>query len=137
MAFDAEGFNGVMHVALEYDPKGWDETHSRATPFCLIENVWEIMEAAFEMWPNVWKLWFIDRSLRRKKEAPAFKETAEDGCEINAFYASDRRFLEVNHNNFHDLEKEWEYIRPVVDKSNALGYLGGMIYEIFTENNES
>ncbi|ENH75466.1 hypothetical protein FOC1_g10005438 [Fusarium oxysporum f. sp. cubense race 1] len=118
MASFAEGFSGVMHVALEYDPKWWYETRPQSGSLCMSDDVWEIMEGAFEMWGNVSKLWFIDRSLKRKKDAPAFKEKADNGYEINAFYASDRRFLEVNHNNIHDLEKEWEYIRPVVDKSN-------------------
>ncbi|KAG5820886.1 hypothetical protein H9Q74_000439 [Fusarium xylarioides] len=139
METPAEGFNGVRHVALEYDPRWWSEAHSRTTPLCLIEDVWEIMEAAFEMWPNVWKLWFIDRSLRRKKEAPAFKETAEDGCEINAFYASDRRFLEVDHNNPDHLEKEWEYIGCLKDKSDnglssSLDFLRTLELELYDKS---
>ncbi|EGU88305.1 hypothetical protein FOPG_09289 [Fusarium oxysporum f. sp. conglutinans race 2 54008] len=117
MAFDAEGFNGVMHVALEYDPKWWYETRPQSRSLCMSDDVWEIMEGAFEMWPNVRKLWFIDHSLRRKKEAPAFKEKADNGYEINAFYASDRRFLEVNCNSWVSMEKEWEYVKPVEDKS--------------------
>ncbi|KAG4257828.1 hypothetical protein FPRO04_11601 [Fusarium proliferatum] len=136
MATSAEGFNGVRHVALEYDPKWWSVAHPRTTPLCVAEDVWEIMEGAFKMWPNVWKFWFIDRSLRRKKEAPAFKETAEDGFEINAFYASDRRFLEVDHNNPHHLEKEWEYTGCLKDKSNnglssSLDFLRALELELY------
>ncbi|KAF5592884.1 hypothetical protein FPCIR_5567 [Fusarium pseudocircinatum] len=139
MATSAEGFDGVRHVALEYDPKWWSEAHSRTTPLCLIEDVWEIMEAAFKMWPNVWKLWFIDRSLRRKKEAPALKETAEDGFEINAFYASDRRFLEVDHNNPRHLEKEWEHTGCLKDKSNnglssSLDFLRALELELYDKS---
>ncbi|KAF5565074.1 hypothetical protein FPANT_14168 [Fusarium pseudoanthophilum] len=136
METSAEGFHGVRHVALEYDPKWWSEAHSRTTPLCLIEDVWEIMDATFKMWPNVWKLWFIDRSLRRKKEAPAFKETAEDGFEINAFYASDRRFLEVDYNNPGHLEEEWERTGCLKDKSNnglssSLDFLRALELELY------
>ncbi|RBR13572.1 hypothetical protein FVER53590_08531 [Fusarium verticillioides] len=112
MASSEEGFNGVMHVAFEYNPK-WsaDIVHDLGDDICAI------MEGAFEMWPKVRKLWFIDRSLKRKKDAPAFEERADNGYEINAFYASDRRFLEVDCNNQLVTEKEWEYIKPVEDKS--------------------
>ncbi|KLO90907.1 Uncharacterized protein LW93_207 [Fusarium fujikuroi] len=113
MATAAEGFRGVKHVALEYNPKWSAELiHDRG------DDIRAIMEGAFEMWSPVWKLWFIDHSLKRKKDAPVFKEKADNGNEINAFYASDRRLLEVDCYNSHDLEKEWEYIKPVEDKSD-------------------
>ncbi|CVK95876.1 uncharacterized protein FMAN_13799 [Fusarium mangiferae] len=113
MATSAEGFSVVRYVALEYNPK-W----SAELIHDLGDDIWAIVEGAFEMWPHVWKLWFIDHSLKRKKDAPVFKEKADNGYEINAFYASDRRLLEVDWHNWRDLEKEWEYIKPMEDKSD-------------------
>ncbi|KAF5685580.1 hypothetical protein FCIRC_3366 [Fusarium circinatum] len=111
-----EGFNGIMHVALEYSPKWAGELVQEDY---LSNDTWAIMDGAFTMWPTVSKLWFIDRSLKRKKDAPAFREKAENGYEINAFYASDRRFLEVDCNNWRHVEKEWECIKPLEDKSDG------------------
>ncbi|PNP74233.1 hypothetical protein FNYG_12282 [Fusarium nygamai] len=114
MASFAEGFDGVRHVALEYDPKWAGEL---ARDGCLSDDIWAIMEGAFKACYSVWKIWFIDTSIKRKKDAPAFKEEAEDSYDINAFYASDRRLLKVDCNNWRDLEKEWEYIGSVEDES--------------------
>ncbi|KAI1034285.1 hypothetical protein LB503_012466 [Fusarium chuoi] len=113
MASSEEGFNGVMHVAFGYNPK-W----SAEIVHDLGDDIRAIVEGAFEMWPHVRKLWFIDHSLKRKKDAPVFKEKAGNGYEINAFYASDRRLLEIDCHNWRDLEKEWDYIKPMEDKSD-------------------
>ncbi|KAF5640005.1 uncharacterized protein FTJAE_4551 [Fusarium tjaetaba] len=115
MATSAEGFRGVRHVAIEYNPKWACEIVHGG---CLSDEIWAIKQAAFEAWDGVWKIWFIDTSLKRKKDAPALREEAENYHDINAFYASDRRFVEVDCNNWHDLEKEWEYIKPVEDISD-------------------
>ncbi|KAF5988885.1 hypothetical protein FCOIX_288 [Fusarium coicis] len=129
METSTEGFNGLTHVALEYDPKWWSEAHSRTTPLCLIEYVWAIMEAAFKTWPNVWKLWFIDRSLRRKKEAPAFKETAEDDfrdqcllCQRQEIFGDLTSHLLPVMANFSDLPREIrDMIWPLVLRDDHPG----------------
>ncbi|SCO57807.1 uncharacterized protein FFMR_14963 [Fusarium fujikuroi] len=97
MATSAEGFSGVRHVALEYNPK-W----SAEMVHDLGDDIWAIVEGASEI----------------KKDAPAFKEKAGNGYEINALYASDRRLLEIDCHNWRDLEKEWEYIKPMESKSD-------------------
>ncbi|KAH7237128.1 uncharacterized protein BKA55DRAFT_694754 [Fusarium redolens] len=107
-----EGFGGVQHIAIEYDPKWWEDI-SEGPYYPDSPDITALIHAAFELDCFTCKLWFIDRTLKRKKDAPPFKEQkGKSYYSINAFYASDRRFLEIDHNNYSPYE-EWDYIRPL------------------------
>ncbi|KAF5579583.1 uncharacterized protein FSUBG_13589 [Fusarium subglutinans] len=96
-----EGFYGVEHIAIEYD-RAWKDGPANH------DAIFTFSQACVGV---TYTLWFLDRSLKRKSQAPVFEE--ESGCawKINAFYASDRKFLEIK--DYGTLFKDWEYIGPV------------------------
>ncbi|QGJ01141.1 hypothetical protein CEK26_002585 [Fusarium fujikuroi] len=106
-------FQRLQHIAIEYDPEWWGVTHRWNVPM-----VYQLEEAAFAL-KDIQKLWFIDHNLKRKKNTPAFDETWDRWESPNAFYARDRKFLEIDWRNFGALE-DWEYVMPV-DRSDILG----------------
>ncbi|KAF5986254.1 hypothetical protein FBULB1_2541 [Fusarium bulbicola] len=124
----------LQHIAIEYDPQWADEIS--ASPFIWDRpNFSKLMDAAFEL-KDCEKLWFIDRTLKRRKNAPASKEEPNGHVSLDAFYAKDRRFLEIDcgltSNRRHwnpqrsrridDEElKNWEYVKPVDDTSSRDG----------------
>ncbi|KAG5788388.1 hypothetical protein H9Q69_012548 [Fusarium xylarioides] len=101
LASSREGFSAVNHIAIEYD-RAWEDEHKRDDVIRALKRA--CVEADYT-------LWFIDRSLKRKSQAPVFKEKSGSSWTTNAFYASDRKFLEINDTD--KLFKEWEYIGPV------------------------
>ncbi|KAM0544695.1 hypothetical protein ACHAPJ_011682 [Fusarium lateritium] len=108
-----KGFSGLCHIALEYDDKwgtqlleaGYDDV----TPIVRI-----LTHLAYG--PNgADKIWLIDHNLKRKEDAPVFKENIK-WHDTNVYYASDRRFLDVKCRRWSSkCLDEWEYIQPVVD----------------------
>ncbi|KAF4498802.1 hypothetical protein FAGAP_4999 [Fusarium agapanthi] len=108
----------LQHIAIEYNPEWSFEQHE---PSYLAMS--HLVEAAYEL-KDIQKLWFIDHSLKRKKDAPAFNEKAEcptwrDACKsLNAFYARDRKFLEIDWRSSCGPLEDWDYVKPVGDKSN-------------------
>ncbi|KAG4257827.1 hypothetical protein FPRO04_11602 [Fusarium proliferatum] len=103
-------FQRPRHIAVEYDPEWWVSHGGNA------RVVAQLQEAVFAL-KNIEKLWFIDHNLKRKKNAPAFKEGWDHWESTNAFYARDRKFLEIDWRKSGALE-DWEYIKPVGDSSN-------------------
>ncbi|KAF5639522.1 uncharacterized protein FTJAE_4860 [Fusarium tjaetaba] len=80
-----EGFYGVNHIAIEYDRAWADESRQK-------DILYTFSQACVGV---TYTLWFIDRSQKRKSQAPVFEEESETAWKINAFYASDRKFLEI------------------------------------------
>lgn len=97
------GFCGVGHIAIEYDRAWGDGYHTD----------WVVNRALFNACVEAsYTFWFIDRSLKRKSQAPAFEEEEADCCwNLNAFYASDRKFLEIKDDG--TLMENWEYVGPL------------------------
>ncbi|KAF4338921.1 hypothetical protein FBEOM_7184 [Fusarium beomiforme] len=106
-------FRRLQHIAIEYNPKWWDEM----TDLPDRPNVNNLINGVFEL-RDCCKLWFIDTSLKRKMDAPAFEENSSDYEKLNAFYARDRKFLEVDCIDGSDFPEDWEYAKPVTDTSN-------------------
>ncbi|KAF5530302.1 hypothetical protein FNAPI_13598 [Fusarium napiforme] len=96
-----EGFYGVNHIAIEYDRAWADESRQK-------DILYTFSQACVGV---TYTLWFIDRSLKRKSQAPVFEEESETAWKINAFYASDRKFLEIEDDG--TLMDNWEYVGPV------------------------
>ncbi|WZH45418.1 2EXR domain-containing protein [Fusarium acuminatum] len=98
MASTREGFSGVGHIAIEYD-RSWGDG---------IDIDYELLHGCVGA---QYTLWFIDRSLKRKSQAPVYKEELDCSWKLNSFYASDRKFLEITDTD--KLFDDWEYIGPV------------------------
>ncbi|EEU38769.1 uncharacterized protein NECHADRAFT_82991 [Fusarium vanettenii 77-13-4] len=101
----------VRHIAIEYNPE-WGSKLNQPRQH---EEVWRMVQALRSFARNAYgnsRLWFIDHSLKRKEDAPVFKEVPS-GYSTNAFYASDRKFLEVECGS-RDLNLgHWQYTRQV------------------------
>ncbi|KAF5724823.1 hypothetical protein FMUND_379 [Fusarium mundagurra] len=124
-------WRGLQHIAIEYNPEWGNEIS--ASPFLWERpNFSKLMDAAFEL-KDCEKLWFIDRNLKRRKNAPAFKEEPYCHITLNAFHARDRRFLEIDCGlnppwrpwraqrrkpSDGDILENWEYVQPVDDTSS-------------------
>jgi hypothetical protein len=98
------GFDGIHHIGIEFDPKWWDQEMGDWDS-SVIDT---LNDAAYGASGTVFGIWFIDHTLRRRKDAPAFKEITNDAYELNAFYTSDRKLLEVNTSSSPALE-HWTY----------------------------
>ncbi|KAH6892388.1 hypothetical protein B0T10DRAFT_458102 [Thelonectria olida] len=109
------GFEGIRHLAIEYNPE-WGIQMSKAEPHQAdLPIVQTLIQAAFNV-DHAWKIWFIDHNLKRKKDAAVFEEIAS--CyDTNAFYASDRKFLEVKCDYGATSLDHWRYIQQVGDGS--------------------
>ncbi|KAG5756565.1 hypothetical protein H9Q70_000886 [Fusarium xylarioides] len=114
-------FRRLQHIAIEYDPE-WS-LEDRESSYLAMSH---LVEAAYEL-KDIQKLWFIDHSLKRKKDKPYFDERTEcwngrDGCErLNTFYARDRKFLEIDWRSSCGPLEDWDYVKPVGDTSNEDG----------------
>ncbi|KAG5820863.1 hypothetical protein H9Q74_000438 [Fusarium xylarioides] len=108
-------FQRLQHIAVEYDPEWWDVLHSRDVPAII-----QLMENAFEL-KNIQKLWLIDHNLKRKKNAPAFDEKGDHWGSLNAFYARDRKFLEIDWRNCSGALDDWEFVKPGGDTPSRYG----------------
>lgn len=111
-----QGFQGIRHLAIEYNPE-WGVQLSKAEPHeADVPIVQTLIQAAFNT-DYVWKIWFIDHNLKRKKHAPVVEENAS--CyDTNAFYASDRKFVEVECDYMATSLDNWQYIQQEGDGSN-------------------
>ncbi|CAJ0554583.1 Ff.00g130960.m01.CDS01 [Fusarium sp. VM40] len=98
LASTREEFGAVGHIAIEYD-RSWGDG---------IRIDYELLHAC--VGAN-YTMWFIDRSLKRKSQAPVFKEESDCSWKLNSFYASDRKFLAITGTD--ELLDDWEYIGPV------------------------
>ncbi|KAF5237834.1 hypothetical protein FANTH_10548 [Fusarium anthophilum] len=110
LARPKESFNGVRHIAIEYDQRWWEEISDKEY-FSVGTNIRALVDAAFELHDSFSTIWILDRTLKRKKDAPVLKENAKSRCSIDAFYASDRKFLEIR--GKYPTCTEWEYIKPL------------------------
>ncbi|CVK97709.1 uncharacterized protein FMAN_11703 [Fusarium mangiferae] len=96
------GFCGVGHIAIEYDRAWGDGYHTD----------WVVNRALFNACVEAsYTFWFIDRSLKRKSQAPVFEEESDCSWKLNAFYASDRKFLEIKDDG--TPMENWEYVGPL------------------------
>jgi hypothetical protein len=110
------GFHAIRHLAIEYNPE-WGIQLSKAGPGADLPIVQTLIRAAFNA-DDAWQIWFIDHNLKRKKDAPVFEEDAS--CyDTNAFYASDRKFLEVKCDYMATSLDHWRYIQQVGDGSRT------------------
>ncbi|EXA35829.1 hypothetical protein FOVG_12955 [Fusarium oxysporum f. sp. pisi HDV247] len=115
-------FRRFQHIAIEYNPE-WSVEKREPSDLWEDPAIGHLLEAAFEL-KDIQKLWFIDHSLKRKKDAPAFKERADCWRALNAFYARDRKFLEIDWRSFSGTLEDWEYhvqilrITTVIKKFN-------------------
>lgn len=109
------GFHGVHHIGVEFDPNWWNEE----------EGMWDygiistFNNAAYHVIGIVFTIWFIDHSLKRKKDAPAYKEISNDTYDLNAFYSGDRKFIEVSYGVDFNPE-HWEFSEN--EKYDAANY---------------
>ncbi|KAJ4259705.1 hypothetical protein NW762_007636 [Fusarium torreyae] len=111
-------FEGIKHIAIEYNPEWGIQMSKDISCFCYMDIVEIIIEAAFEVETSICKIWFIDHSLRRRADAPTFEEKSGNWIETNAFYASDRRLLELDIGYGTSPNYHWQYLRPVGDISD-------------------
>ncbi|WZH49655.1 2EXR domain-containing protein [Fusarium acuminatum] len=107
------GCQGVRHLAIEYRPEWFEGSY----------YMWHhikhtLMDAIFDIGHSLCKLWFIDHTLKRSENAPAFKEITDNSWDMNAFYAADRKFLEVDTFDYLKIKTDWQYAKPVWDKSD-------------------
>ncbi|KAL6916941.1 hypothetical protein FSST1_008436 [Fusarium sambucinum] len=84
------GCDGINHLGIEFNPDWWDSENGEWDSNVL----YTLTDAAHNV--DLHKIWIIDHSLKRRKDAPTFEEISDVDCRLNAFYASDRKFLEVN-----------------------------------------
>ncbi|KAI6752385.1 hypothetical protein HG530_013754 [Fusarium avenaceum] len=106
------GCEGIRHLAIEYRPE-WTE----GSYYTRKHVKRKLVETIFEIGTSVDKLWFIDHTLKRSENAPTFKEITNETWKMNAFYAADIKFLEVD--IFDSKSKaDWRYIKPGWDKSD-------------------
>ncbi|KAF5561968.1 hypothetical protein FPHYL_5908 [Fusarium phyllophilum] len=111
LAYPKEDFGGVQHIAIEYDPKWWEEISDKKY-VSAGTNIRALIDAAFELNDTSSTLWILDRTLKRKKDAPVFKDKgAKPYRTISTFYASDRKFLEIK--DRYSIWTEWDYIKPL------------------------
>lgn len=102
------------HIAIEYDPE-WavrlrqDSQHEGAQRI-----VQALTSFSLDAYGNA-RLWLVDHSIKRKKDAPAFKEVPS-GNSTNAFYASDRKFLEVECGSEAPNLDHWECTQQVTEE---------------------
>ncbi|KAF5640006.1 uncharacterized protein FTJAE_4552 [Fusarium tjaetaba] len=108
-------FQRLQHIAVEYDPEWWDLLHSSDVP-AIIQLIGNALELK-----NIQKLWIIDHNLKRKKNAPAFDEKGDHWASLNAFYARDRKFLEIDWLNYSGALDDWEFVKPGRDTPNKYG----------------
>ncbi|KAM0366803.1 hypothetical protein ACHAPK_008279 [Fusarium culmorum] len=85
------GYRGISNVAIEFNPEWWDSENEH----------WDygVMSTLTDAAHNtdLSMIWIIDHGLKRRKDAPAFKEAMSNGgYSVNAFFASDRALLEVD-----------------------------------------
>ncbi|QPC70690.1 hypothetical protein HYE68_001442 [Fusarium pseudograminearum] len=84
------GYRGISYVAIEFNPEWWDSENEE----------WDhgVMSTLTDAAHNsdLLTIWIIDHGLKRRKDAPAFEEvTPNSRSFLNAFYASDRKLLQV------------------------------------------
>lgn len=104
---------GARHIAIEYRPEWFEGSYYT---YRHIKRT--LIDAIFDIGYGVYKLWFTDHTLKRSENAPAFKEITDDGWDMNAFYAADRKFLEVDIFDYPKSKTDWRYIKPGWDKSD-------------------
>lgn len=112
----------IRHIGIEYDqewgidlfeedrnPDPWSEP----TDFAL-GKLFELAEIMMYL-----DIWLIDHNLKRRKEAPPFKDSGKHEFRnpyLDApFYANDRKFLKVNLEQGEDCLDQWEYIKLMPD----------------------
>ncbi|KAJ3531655.1 hypothetical protein NM208_g8785 [Fusarium decemcellulare] len=96
-------YNGKLNLAFEYDSKWGVKIEKAKGLFGIIYN---IVDAVSFLSSSVDKIWLVDYNLRRKHDAPA----EEEGV---TFYASDRKFTEVECDWEATSLKDWEYVQEV------------------------
>ncbi|KAF5027074.1 hypothetical protein F66182_843 [Fusarium sp. NRRL 66182] len=105
------GFHGLVNLAIEYKPE-WGIQMEEAR-----FRLWDLpfldifVKAAYDGC-GLGKIWFIDHNLKRREDAPPYKEKSGSN-EQNAFYASDRKLLEVGCDSMATALKNWRYLDEV------------------------
>ncbi|KAJ4264377.1 hypothetical protein NW762_005575 [Fusarium torreyae] len=126
-----KGFSGLCNIALEYDDK-WGIQLLEAGRGGKTSILRILTRLAYGL-VRAHKIWLIDHNLKRKKDAPVFKENAK-WYDTNVYYTSDRRFLDVQcHRRPSGYLNQWEYIRPVVDgysHGSSIWFMGELREEI-------
>ncbi|KAM0467709.1 hypothetical protein ACHAP7_011630 [Fusarium lateritium] len=108
------GHENIRHLAIEFRPEWIDMSRHSMKHF-----IRTFCDAAFELYGCIHKLWFIDNNLKRRKDAPAFVEVTDEPFDMNVFYASDRKFLEINCFRSEDSLEDWNYIVLAEDNSRG------------------
>ncbi|KAF4969014.1 hypothetical protein FSARC_3668 [Fusarium sarcochroum] len=110
-----KGFQGLNHVALEYDSEWGIQMYEAGYNQGPLPIVRILINLACGL-SHVFKIWLIDHNLKRKEDAPAFKENTM-WHDTNAYYASDRRFLEVkcDGRSMGLNQEQWQYLQQVAD----------------------
>ncbi|KAH7020200.1 hypothetical protein EDB80DRAFT_870791 [Ilyonectria destructans] len=126
-----KGFKGIRHLAIEYNPE-WGIQMSKAEPhqadFPIVQT---LIQAAFNA-DHAWKIWFIDHNLKRKKDSPVVEENTS--CyDTNAFYANDRKFVDVKCDYRATSLDNWRYIQQVGDgcrHESSIYFVRSLVEEI-------
>jgi hypothetical protein len=106
-----QGFEGMTHFALEYQPE-WGIEFKQAIPHQgeLETIIMNLVDMAFDSQGSQ-SIWFVDYNLTRRDDAPVEEQdaTAREGV---TFYANDRRLVEVECGSEEQSLQQWRYIQP-------------------------
>ncbi|RSL55239.1 hypothetical protein CEP54_009450 [Fusarium duplospermum] len=97
----------ARHIAMEYKPEWGTQLRNVRPRNGMHPIIKELVSFANNYW-NM-KLWLIDHNLKRKKDVPPFEEDTR-AYSINAFYASDRKFLAVERDSEGPNLDHWQRI---------------------------
>ncbi|KAF5001163.1 hypothetical protein FGRMN_1187 [Fusarium graminum] len=113
MGTNLSNCDNLKHVAVEYRAEWvYDGTDGKACK----RVVRELTNIAFEAEGSLAKIWLIDHTLKRRKEAPEFKEETDGTYKANVFYACDRKFLGVDCISRRLDLKHWQQVQFAYEK---------------------
>ncbi|KAK2690694.1 hypothetical protein QWA68_010586 [Fusarium oxysporum] len=118
--YNKDSYLEVVNIGIEYNQE-WglelynDDQNGDSEPIDFA--LYKLFELAEDM--MYLSIWLIDHNLKRRKEAPSFKDS--DKHEFlnpsldTPFYANDRKFLKVNLEQGEQCLDYWQYIKPIPD----------------------
>ncbi|KAJ4114192.1 hypothetical protein NW760_001088 [Fusarium oxysporum] len=118
--YNKDSYLEVVNIGIEYNQE-WglelynDDQNGDSEPIDFA--LYKLFELAEDM--MYLSIWLIDHNLKRRKEAPSFKDS--DKHELlnpsldTPFYANDRKFLKVNLEQGEQCLDYWQYIKPIPD----------------------
>ncbi|KAM0559987.1 hypothetical protein ACHAPJ_003941 [Fusarium lateritium] len=102
----------IFHMGIEYNPAWGVEIQNAGSSYAEHNAIKKIMEAVY-LYQHVW---IVDYNLTRRPNASGYQDP-EDPEMVTAFYASDRRFVEVECNYEGSSLEDWQYIQEKEDDS--------------------